>query len=87
MVERRALVQNAAWVRDYGAEPQLASWREDGIPSARHGFVIDAKHAEVELALSEQRQVVAFDIACPDPSGYQAVSARHSPSAAERLCL
>ena|SRR5271166_5733770 len=27
------------------------------------------------------------DIATPDPSGYQAMSARHSPSAAERLCL
>ncbi len=27
------------------------------------------------------------DIAYPNPSGYQAMSARHSPSAAERLCL
>ena len=44
-----------------------------------------------ETALSDQRQTnvraSVCDIACPDPSGYQAMSARHSPSAAERLCL
>ena len=44
-----------------------------------------------DAALSDQRQTIGrssvCDTACPDPSRYQAMSARHSPSAAERLCL
>jgi hypothetical protein len=42
---------------------------------------------EFGLALSDQRQLSVGDIAYPDPSGYQVMSARHSPSAAERLRL
>ena len=50
----------------------------------RHAVVMRARPAR--RCQTNGRSPVC-DIACADPSGYQAMSARHSPSAAKRLCL
>ena len=71
-------------------------WQDEKTGALHHELVcLEPAPFETALAfaqaLSEQRKSngssSARDIACPNPSGYQAMSARHSPSAAERLCL
>ena len=98
--EDEASLRDAFHLTRPGADPgpagqRLLAWRELSARSVGHwrssfkvaAAALGVAHDEASQGRCQSNgRSSACYTATPDPSGYQTMSARHSPSAAERLC-